>query len=90
MKTKSILSNHVVMLTALFLAFMGYFLSIYRGNMNNASNYSGLIIAASCLYSVNPIFGGELPENRVLRLLARLNGLLLVVWFVIIIAQLFL
>ena len=34
MKTKSILSNHVVMLTALFLAFMGYFLSIYRGNMN--------------------------------------------------------
>lgn len=90
MKTKSILSNHVVMLTALFLAFMGYFLSIYRGNMNNASNYSGLIIAASCLYSGNPIFGGELPENRVLRLLARLNGLLLVVWFVIIIAQLFL
>ena len=85
MKTKSILSNHVVMLTALFLAFMGYFLSIYRGNTNSASNYSGLIIAASCLYS-----GGELPENKVLRLLARLNGLLLVVWFVIIIAQLFL
>ena len=82
MKTKSILSNHVVMLTALFLAFMGYFLSIYRGNTNIASNYSGLIIAASCLYSGNPIFGGEL--------LARLNGLLLVVWFVIIIAQLFL
>lgn len=90
MKTKSILSNHMVMLTALFLAFVGYFLSVYRGNANLATNYSCLIIAAICLYSENPIFGGKLPENRALCLLAHFNGLLLVVWFVIIIAQLFL
>ena len=90
MKTKSIFSNHIVMLAALFLFFIGYFVSIYRGNTNSASNYSCLIIAASCMYSGNPTFGGELPENRALRLLARLNGLLLVIWFVIIIAQLFL
>ncbi len=90
MKTKTILSNHMVMLPALFLAFVGYFLAVYRENTNLASSYSCLIAAANCLYSENPVFGGKLPENRTLRLMAHLDGLLLVVWFVTIITQLFL
>lgn len=90
MKTKSILSNHMVMLPILFLAFAGYFFSTYRGNGNLASNFSLWILVASCLYSENPIFGGELPKNKGLRLLAHLDGFLLIGWFVIIIAQLFL
>lgn len=55
MKTKSILSNHMVMLPVLFLAFAGYFFSTYRGNGNLASNFSLWILVASCLYSENPI-----------------------------------
>lgn len=78
------------MLTVLFLTFAGYFFAVYRGNANHASNCSLLIIAASCLYSKNPIFGGELPKNRVLRLFAHLDGFLLVAWFVHIVVQLFL
>lgn len=90
MKTKSIFSNHMVMLPVIFSAFAGYFLSLYRGNTNLASNYSLLIIIANCLYLENPIFGGKVPENRAFKLLAHVDGLLLVVWFVILIAQLFL
>lgn len=44
MKTKSILSSHMVMLPVIFIAFAGYFLSLYRGNTSFASNYSLLII----------------------------------------------
>lgn len=90
MKTKSILSNHAVMLPAIFLIFAGYFFAVFRENANLASNYSLLILAGNCLYSENPIFGGRLPESRPLQLLAHADGLLLVVWFVILIAQLFL
>ncbi|MGI6018464.1 MAG: hypothetical protein ACOX8M_06660 [Marvinbryantia sp.] len=90
MKTKSILSNHMVMLPAIFIAFAGYFLSMYRGNANLASNYSLLIIAANCLYLENPIFGGKTPENKAFKLLAHVDGLLLIVWFVAIVVQLFL
>ncbi|MEE0692938.1 MAG: hypothetical protein U0M33_08555 [Lachnospiraceae bacterium] len=90
MKIKSILSNHTVMLSILFFTFVGYFFAVYRENANQALNCSLLIIAASCLYSENPIFGGKQPENRALRLLAHLDGALLIVWFVCIVAQLFL
>ncbi|MDO4677958.1 MAG: hypothetical protein Q4B00_04935 [Eubacteriales bacterium] len=90
MKTKSILSNHMVMLPVIFIAFAGYFLSIYRGNTNLASNYSLLIIAANCTYFENPIFGGKIPENKAFKLLAHVDGFLLVVWFVFIVVQLFL
>lgn len=90
MKTKSVLSNHMVMLPVIFIAFAGYFLSLYRGNANLASNYSLLIIVTNCLYLENPILGGKAPENRAFKLLAHVDGLLLVVWFVILIAQLFL
>lgn len=38
MKTKSILSNHAVMLSAIFLIFAGYFFAVFRGNANLASN----------------------------------------------------
>ena len=80
----------MVMLPAIFIAFAGYFLSLYRGNINLASNYSLLIIAANCLYLENPILGGKVPENRAFKLLAHVDGLLLVVWFVLIVVQLFL
>ena len=90
MKTKSILSNHMVMLPAIFIAFVGYYLSMYRGNANLASHCSLLIIAANCLYFENPIFGGKTPENKAFKLLAHVDGLLLIVWFVTIIVQLFL
>lgn len=89
MKTKSILSNHIIMLPVIFIAFAGYFLSIYRGNTNLASNCSLLILAANCLYLENPIFGGKTPENKAFKVLADIDGLLLVVWFVTIIVQLF-
>lgn len=54
MKTKSILSNHMVMLPAIFITFAGYFLSMYRGNSNLASNYSLLIIALPivCIWKI--------------------------------------
>lgn len=90
MKTKSILSNHAVMLPVIFLAFAGYFFAVSKGNGNLASNYSLLILAGNCVYSENPIFGGKLPESRPLQLLAHMDGFLLSVWFVILIAQLFL
>ena len=56
------------MLSILFFTFVGYFFAVYRENANQALNCSLLIIAASCLYSENPIFGGKQPENRALRL----------------------
>lgn len=90
MKTKSILSNHMVMLPVLFLLFAGYFFAAYRGNTNLMSNYSLLIIAGNCLYAGNPVFGGERPESKGLCLLAHLNGFLLIAFFVTTVAGLFL
>ena len=80
MKTKSILSNHMVMLPAIFITFAGYFLSMYRGNSN----------LANCLYLENPIFGGKTPENKGFKLLAHVDGLLLIIWFAAVVVQLFL
>lgn len=79
----------MVMLPVIFITFAGLFLSIYRGNTNLASNYSLLIIAANCMYSENPIFGGKVLENKAFKLLAHVDGFLLVTWFVLIVVQLF-
>ena len=66
-----------------------YAFALYNGDSNNLSNYSLLILAFS-LMNFNAICGVEKIENKVLNLVAKLDGVLFFVWAFVTIIQLLL
>ena len=78
-----------ITLVALLPIWAGYAFALYNGDSNNLSNYSLLILAFSAM-NFNAICGVEKIENKVLNLVAKLDGVLFFVWLFVTIIQLFL
>ncbi len=76
-------------LIALLPLWTGYAFALYNGDSNNLSNYSLLILAFS-LMNFNAICGEENIENKILNLVAKLDGVLFFVWTFVTIIQLLL
>ena len=76
-------------LIALLPLWAGYAFALYNGDSNNLSNYSLLILAFS-LMNFNAICGEEKIENKILNLVAKLDGVLFFVWTFVTIIQLLL
>lgn len=76
-------------LIALLPLWTGYAFALYNGDSNNLSNYSLLILAFS-LMNFNAICGEENTENKILNLVAKLDGVLFFVWTFVTIIQLLL
>ncbi len=76
-------------LIALLPLWAGYAFALYNGDSNNLSNYSLLILAFS-LMNFNAICGEENIENKILNLVAKLDGVLFFVWTFVTIIQLLL
>lgn len=74
-------------LIALLPLWTGYAFALYNGDSNNLSNYSLLILAFS-LMNFNAICGEENIENKILNLVAKLDGVLFFVWTFVTIIQL--
>ena len=68
-----------ITLVALLPIWAGYAFALYNGDSNNLSNYSLLILAFSAM-NFNAICGVEKIENKVLNLVAKLDGVLFFVW----------
>lgn len=79
----------LVALVALLPLWAGYAFALYNGDSNNLSNYSLLILAFS-LMNFNAICGVEKIENKILNLVAKLDGVLFFVWAFVTIIQLLL
>lgn len=73
-------------LIALIPLWLGYAFSIYKGDNNNLSNYSLLIIAFS-LVNFNALVGTEKIENKALNILAKVDGILFFAWAFILIVS---
>lgn len=56
----------------------GFFYSLYRGNESNVSSYTNIIFIFS-LINWDILFSRERMQNKVLNVLAKLEGILLVV-----------
>ena len=78
-----------ITLVALLPIWAGYAFALYNGDSNNLSNYSLLILAFSAM-NFNAICGVEKIENKVLNLVAKLDGVLFFVWVFVTIIQLLL
>ncbi|KAI4452149.1 hypothetical protein C823_006731 [Eubacterium plexicaudatum ASF492] len=70
----------------LALSYMGYFISLYRGNDRNVSMYTNYIIVIVCLSG--SLFVKTDRENKVLYVLTGLNGVIFVFWALAMVAQL--
>lgn len=68
----------IILQIALIAAFVGYYFSLYRGNQNNLSTYTNLILVYTCGISV--FFNKQLKEDKVFHILAKLNGAFLIIW----------
>lgn len=71
-------------LTVLLIPFLwvGYFYSLYRGNESNMSHYSLMILIFSLLIQ-DIWFKKEKMQNKILNILANLEGILFVAWAVV-------
>lgn len=67
-----------ISLIAMLLLWIGYYYALFSGNDNNMSGY-WLPILALALLNADVMLKGEKMPNRVLNVLAKLNGLLFVV-----------
>ena len=76
-------------LVALLPIWAGYAFALYNGDSNNLSNYSLLILAFSAM-NFNSICGVEKIENKVVNLVAKLDGVLFFVWVFVTIIKLLL
>lgn len=86
MNTKSKVFSAVT-LVALFIAFIGYYFSLYNGTENKVSTYTNLILIFACASSA--LFNKKNFENKILDTLVKLNGVLLVIWIITVVVQLF-
>ena len=76
-----------ITLVALLPIWVGYAFALFNGDSNNFSNYSLLILAFSAM-NFNAICGVEKIENKVLNLIAKLDGVLFFIWVSVTIIQL--
>ena len=77
----------MITLIVLSLFWIGYGRALYIGNQNNISSYSLLILTFSIL-NCKVLFAGEKMHNRVLDVLAKLDGFLFLAWAVMTIVSL--
>lgn len=77
----------MITLIVLPLFWIGYGRALYIGNQNNISSYSLLILTFSLL-NCKMLFAGEKMHNRVLDILAKLDGFLFLAWAVVTILSL--
>lgn len=75
------------LLIASILVFIGYFLSLYKGNDNNISNYNLLILIFACFNTT--LYSKEKLQYKALNILAKLNCVMLVIWAITIVVQIF-
>ena len=72
---------------AFTLAFVGYCFALYKRNDNNISFYSNFILILGCFSNI--FYGRKKVENKFLDTLVKVNGVLLVIWFISVIVRLF-
>ncbi|MFQ9601917.1 MAG: hypothetical protein ACLR0O_00140 [Staphylococcus aureus] len=77
----------MVIQTALLLAFIGFFFSLFIGNEKNISTYTNLILIFAC--SNYFFLARQKLEDACLNIFVRINGVLLVLWIVIAVIHLF-
>lgn len=82
--TKFIQIISVIFLPVLWI---GYFYSLYKGNQNNINSYTSIIMIFSLINS-DILFSKERMENSILNIMAKIEGLLLVVMAAITIVNL--
>lgn len=82
--TKFIQIISVIFLPVLWI---GYFYSLYIGNQNNVNSYTSIIMIFSLINS-DILFSKERMENSILNIMAKIEGLLLVVMAAITIVNL--
>lgn len=90
MKTLSVKGTvlKAVLMVGWLAVFIGYYAAMYRGNTNNMSSYSLmiLILTFGCVEIGGGFWSKEKQENVFFNILAKLNCVLLVVWFITIAA----
>ena len=77
----------IVIQIALFLAFIGFFFSLFIGNEKNISTYTNLILIFAC--SNYFFLARQKLEDAYLNIFVRINGVLLVLLIVIAVIHLF-
>lgn len=77
----------IVIQIALFLAFIGFFFSLFIGNEKNISTYTNLILIFAC--SNYFFLARQKLEDVYLNIFVRINGVLLVLWIIIAVIHLF-
>lgn len=82
--TKFIQTISVIILPFFWI---GYFYSLYRGNQNNTNSYTTIILIFSLINS-DILFSKARMENNILNIMAKMEGVLLVVLTVITIVNL--
>lgn len=70
----------------LVIAFIGYFVSLYRGIASNISTYTNFILIIICLSGV--LYAKPEKENRALYILTWLNCFIFIAWVIALVAQL--
>lgn len=86
MDTKTKVFTAVIQ-AVLDIVLIGYFFSLYNGNENNVSFYRTFITILACFTSA--YWGKQKLENKFLNTWVNLNGILFVIWTIILIVQLF-
>lgn len=73
-------TKFIQIISVIFLPFLwiGYFYSLYRGNQNNMNSYTSLIFIFS-LINADILFSKERMENSILNIMAKMEGVLLIV-----------
>lgn len=82
-KTKVLKITIQIFLT---LTYIGYFVSLYKGNDRNVLMYTNYIIVIVCLSS--SLFTKPGKESKVLYVITRLNCIIFGIWVIAMIAQL--
>lgn len=69
------------------MAFLGYFFSLYKGNERNVSSYSFMILIFT--FVNDALYTKEKADSSIINVGARINGVLLVIWFITILLRIF-
>lgn len=84
-KTKTLTG---VVSVALFLALIGYYFSLLKGNANNLSYYTNLILI--CTFCTGILFRKEKSGNKFFDALVKIDCVLFVIWVITNVVELFL
>lgn len=76
-----------VIQVALFIGFVGYYFSLYNNNKSNISAYTTFILIFACLNGA--FFTKKKLDKEISNALIALNGILFVIWVIVVVVQLF-